>query len=129
MPDPQTEKIIAAAIAVHSHLGPGLLESAYVECLARELAARSIHFQREVPLPVYYRGELVSVRYQLDLLVYDDVVVECKSVEKVIDVHKAQLLTYLRLGGWTRGLLINFNSAHVVDGIHRIVNRWSPING
>jgi GxxExxY protein len=126
MLDRQTERIIAAAIEVHAHLGPGLLESAYVECLAMELSARGIQFRREVPLPIHYRGMVISVRYRLDLLVYGDIVVECKSVERVAEVHKAQLLTYLRLGGWSRGLLVNFNSAHVVDGIHRVVNRWSP---
>ncbi|HKS04808.1 MAG TPA: GxxExxY protein [Gemmatimonadaceae bacterium] len=126
MIDRQTERIIAAAIEVHRHLGPGLLESAYVECLVRELTIRGIPFQREVPLPVRYRGVLVDVRYKLDLLVYGDVVVECKSVERLAGVHKAQVLTYLRLGEWSRGLLINFNCAQLVDGVRRVVNRWSP---
>jgi len=116
-----TEAVIGAAIEVHRALGPGLLESAYEECLCRELALRRIPFERQRPLPVEYKGALLDCGYRLDLLVADRVVVEVKSVEIVLPIHEAQLLTYLRLGGWKVGLLINFNVPILKRGIHRKV--------
>lgn len=114
-----TEQIIGAAIDVHRALGPGLLESAYEECLCRELALRSIPFERQRPLPVEYKGVRVDCGYRLDLLVANSVVVEIKSVSAIEPVHEAQLLTYLKLGGWKLGLLINFNVPVLKDGIRR----------
>ncbi|MCP9446718.1 MAG: GxxExxY protein [Nitrospira sp.] len=114
-----TEQIIGAAIEVHEALGPGLLESAYEECMCRELALRQIRFDRQRPLPVEYKGVKLDCGYRLDLLVAEAVVVEIKAVEVIVPVHEAQLLTYLKLGGWKIGLLINFNVAVLKDGIRR----------
>jgi GxxExxY protein len=124
--DQETRAVIRAALEVHKRLGPGLLESAYVECLARELSLWRIPFEREVPLEIWYRSAPVAVRYRLDLVVRGDIVVEAKSLERLLPVHPAQLLTYLRLGGYSRGLLINFNVPRLSDGIRRVVNGWSP---
>ncbi len=117
--DPITHEIIGAAIAVHRVLGPGLLESAYQTCLARELTKRRVLFEREVPLPVIYDGDRLDCGYRLDLLVAGQVIVEAKCVESVAKIHLAQLLTYLRLSGVPRGLLINFNQVVLKDGIYR----------
>ena len=114
-----THAVIGAAIEVHRQLGPGLLESAYRECLCRELFLRGIPFEREKPLPLEYKGIHLECGYRMDLLVAGSVVVEIKSVEALAPVHDAQLLTYLRLGGWRVGLLINFNVAVLKTGIHR----------
>lgn len=114
-----TSAVIGAAIEVHRHLGPGLLESSYRECLCRELALRGIPFDREKPLPVEYKGIHLGCGYRMDLLVAGSVVVEVKSVEALAPIHDAQLLTYLRIGGWRVGLLINFNFAVLKSGIHR----------
>ena len=111
-----TEKIIGAAIEVHRALGPGLLESAYEECLCRELSLRRIAFQRQVPLPVEYKGVKLDCGYRLDLVIEDAVVLELKCVEHVLPVHEAQLLTYLKLTGKRIGLIINFNVATLVRG-------------
>ena len=116
-----TASVIGAAMEVHRKLGPGLLESAYNECLCRELALRNIPFERERPLPVEYKSIRLECGYRLDLLVAKKVVVEVKSVESLAPVHEAQLLTYLRLGGWTVGLLINFNVPILKQGIRRKV--------
>ena len=116
-----TGAIIGAAIEVHRQLGPGLLESAYLECLSRELVQRGIPFERQKPLPLEYKGVRLECGYRLDLLVAGCVVVEIKSLEALAPVHDAQLLTYLRLGGWRVGLLINFNVAVLKNGIHRKV--------
>ena len=116
-----TQEIIGAAIAVHRALGPGLLESAYQECLCQELALRGIPFERQVPLPLEYRGILCECGYRLDILVAGAVVVEVKSIEAIAPIHEAQLLTYLRLGGWKVGLLMNFNVVVLKDGIRRKV--------
>lgn len=116
-----TETIIGAAIEVHRALGPGLLESAYVKCLCHELTLRGIPFVRELPLPLEYKGIRLDCGYRIDLLVADAVVVEVKTVEKLIPVHEAQLLTYLRLGGWRVGLLMNFNSPVLKQGVRRLV--------
>ncbi len=114
-----TEQLIGAAIEVHKTLGPGLLESAYEECLCRELTLREISFARQRPLPVEYKGVKLDCGYRLDLLVAEAVVVEIKAVETIEPIHEAQLLTYLRLGGWKLGLLINFNVPVLKDGIRR----------
>ncbi len=116
-----TEAIIGAAIEVHRTIGPGLLESAYVQCLGHELALRQIPFQLELPLPVQYKGLKLDCGYRLDLVVADAVVVEVKSIDRITPLHEAQLLTYLRLGGWKAGLLINFNVPLLRDGIVRRV--------
>ena len=116
-----TYEIIGAAIEVHRTLGPGLLESSYRECLCRELSLRNIEFQRERGLPVQYKGIQLACGYRLDVLVADVVVVEIKAVEALSPIHDAQLLTYLRLGGWEVGLLINFNVVVLKDGIRRRV--------
>src|SRR5215204_1831873 len=114
-----TYETIGAAIEVHRTLGPGLLESSYRECLCRELSLRGIGFKREYGLPVQYKGIRLDCGYRIDILVADVVVVEIKAVEGLAPVHDAQLLTYLRLGGWKVGLLINFNVVVLKDGIHR----------
>ncbi|MBA2339069.1 MAG: GxxExxY protein [Pyrinomonadaceae bacterium] len=116
-----TQAVIGAAMEVHRQLGPGLLESAYAECLCRELILRGIPFERERALPVAYKGVRLECGYRLDLLVASCVVVEIKSVEALAPVHEAQLITYLRLGGWRVGLLINFNVPLLKDGIRRKV--------
>lgn len=116
-----TETIIGAAIEVHRNLGPGLLESAYEECLCHELKLRDMSFQRQVPLPVIYKGMRLDCGYRLDLLVNDEVVVELKAVDSLQPIHEAQLLTYLRLGGWNVGLLLNFNVPVLKYGIKRMV--------
>jgi len=100
-------------------LGPGLLESSYRECLCRELSLRNIQFQRECGLPLHYKGIRLDCGYRLDVLVADLVVIEIKAVEALAPIHDAQLLTYLRLGGWKVGLLINFNVVVLKDGIRR----------
>src|SRR5215218_2556999 len=116
-----TREIIGAAMEVHRHLGPGLLESAYRKCLMQELLLRGIPFNSELPLPLQYKGIQLESGYRLDLLVGDAVVVETKSVESLAKIHEAQLITYLRLGGWTVGLLINFNVVVLKNGIRRRV--------
>ena len=116
-----TREIIGAAIEVHRHLGPGLLESAYRRCLMQELSLRGISFESELPVPLQYKGMQLESGYRLDLLIRDAVVVETKSVEALAKVHEAQLLTYLRLGGWSVGLLINFNVEVLKNGIRRRV--------
>jgi len=117
----RTERIIGAAIEVHREVGPGLLESAYEECLAHEFSLRDIPFDRQRPLPVEYKGVNLECGYRLDLLVAGSVVVEVKSVNELEPIHEAQLLTYLKLGGWTVGLLMNFNVPVLKDGIQRII--------
>jgi len=116
-----SHEIIGAAIEVHRTLGPGLLESSYHECLCRELLVRDIPFEREKPLPLEYKGIRLECGYRIDILVAGLVVVEVKSVEALAPIHDAQLLTYLRLGGWKIGLLINFNVVLLKNGIHRRV--------
>ena len=116
-----SEAVIGAAIEVHRALGPGLLESAYLACLAHELKLRGIHFECERPLPVHYKGIALECGYKIDLLVEKMLVVELKAVEKLHPIHDAQLITYLRLGGWTVGLLLNFNVSVLKDGIRRRV--------
>lgn len=117
-----TEAIIGAAIEVHRHLGPGLLESAYEECLAEELSTRHIPFKRQLPLPVIYKGKKLDAGYKIDLLVNDEVVVELKTVDSIHPIHIAQALTYMRLGGWQVGLILNFNVVVLKNGIKRLAN-------
>jgi GxxExxY protein len=116
-----TESIIGAAIEVHRQLGPGLLESMYQECLCQELRIRGIPFVAQVELPITYKGIEIPGTYRIDLIVANEVVVELKSVERVLSVHEAQLLTYLRLTGKHLGLIINFNVPLLHRGILRRV--------
>ena len=116
-----TKEIIGSAIEVHRNLGPGLLESAYQQCLARELQLKEIPYRYEWPLPLDYKGLRMKCGYRVDILVADAVVVETKSIEAIAPVHEAQLLTYMRLGGWKVGLLINFNVLVLKNGIRRKV--------
>jgi GxxExxY protein len=116
-----TEAIIGAAIAVHRELGPGLFEVVYDECFSRELAIRGLKFKRQVHVPVSYKGITLDCAYRLDVLVEDTIVVELKAIEAIEPVHKAQLVTYLRLTGKPIGLLINFNVPVLVDGVVRRV--------
>ncbi len=109
-----TEKIIGAAIEVHRALGPGLVESAYEECLCRELSLRGVPLQRQVPLPVEYKGVKLDCGYRLDLIVQDQVILELKCVERLLPVHDAQLLTYLKLTRKRVGIILNFNVATLV---------------
>jgi len=118
--NPLTERIIGCCIAVHRALGPGLLESAYEQCLCRELEIEGLHFERQVPIRFDYRGTLVECGYRVDLVVCDQVVIELKSVEQFERVHLAQLLTYLKLGEYPMGLLINFNVASLRQGLRRV---------
>jgi len=123
--DKVTDKIIGAAIEIHRVLGPGLLESAYEECLCYELSQRQLQFRRQVGLPVTYKGIKLACGYKMDLLVDDLVIVELKTVETLLPVHSAQLLSYLRFSGKRVGLLINFNAAVLKSGSKRIVNQFS----
>jgi len=116
-----TETIIGAAIEVHRELGPGLLESAYEECFCHELHFRGLNFQRQVDLPIAYKGLKLDCGYRLDVVVENSVVIELKAIEQIRPIHHAQLLTYLRLSGRTVGLLINFNVAVLKNGIVRRV--------
>jgi GxxExxY protein len=123
--DPLTGEIIGAAIEVHRELGPGILESAYQECLCFELAIRGLSVERQVTLPVVYKTIKLDIGYRTDLIVENQVIVELKCVEKLIAIHDAQVLTYLRLSGLQRGLLINFQSQPLMRGIKRIVRNWT----
>src|SRR3954452_5949893 len=116
-----TEQIIGAAIEVHRELGPGLLESAYAECFCHELYLRGLHYQCQLDLPVVYKGLKLDCGYRLDVIVEDSVIIELKSVEQILPIHQAQLLTYLRLSGKKVGLIINFNVAVLKNGIIRRV--------
>ena len=117
-----TEKIIGAAMRVHSALGPGLLESTYHACLQYEFATVGLHFESQVKLPVVYREITLEVGYKIDFWVENAVIVEIKAVEKLLPIHFAQVLTYLKLRPSSVGLLINFNVAHLRSGIRRVVN-------
>ena len=118
-----SEQIIGAAIDVHRELGPGLLESTYEECLCYELSVRRIAFERQKALPITYKSIRMDCGYRLDLLIENCVIVEIKAVEEVCKVHEAQLLSYLRTGGWPLGFIINFNVTRLIDGIMRRVGR------
>ena len=120
-----SSKIIGAAIEVHKTLGPGLLESAYEECLCHELNIQGLLFEKQNPLTIYYKGKKLDCGYRLDIVVEKAVIIELKSCEKVEPIHKAQLLTYLKLSGLNLGLILNFNVPLMRDGIVRIVNEFS----
>ncbi|CAB1056388.1 hypothetical protein D1BOALGB6SA_1124 [Olavius sp. associated proteobacterium Delta 1] len=117
-----SSKIIGAAIEVHKALGPGLLESAYEECLCHELKLRGLTFDRQKNLPVVYKGKKLDCGYRLDIFVKEAIIIELKSCEKIEPIHRAQLLTYLKLSRLSLGLLLNFNVPVMRDGIVRIVN-------
>jgi GxxExxY protein len=115
-----TELVIGCAIEVHKHLGPGLLESSYEVCLLKELQLRGVDVLRQVELPISYKGLDLGVGYRLDIIVPGALIIELKAVDKLAPIHTAQLLTYLKLSGIKTGLLINFNTAKLVDGIKRV---------
>ena len=121
-----TGSIVDAAMKVHSALGPGLLESVYEKCLKHELIKRKLRVESQLWVPVIYDGIEIEGGYKIDLLVENQVVVELKVVEQLLDVHKAQLLSYLKLANKPVGLLINFNVVHLRDGIRRLVNHYQP---
>jgi GxxExxY protein len=119
-----TRRIIGAAMHVHTALGAGLLESTYSACLCHEFLSRGMQFEHQVRLPVAYNGITVDAGYRIDFLVENCVIVELKAVEKLLPIHKAQLLTYLKLSGHRVGLLINFNVPHLRQGIKHVVNGY-----
>lgn len=116
-----TEKVIGSAIKVHSELGPGLLESAYEECLYFELNKSGLHAEKQKPLPLKYYDVVLECGYRVDLLIENKLIVEIKACESLTDVHKAQVLTYLKLSGCKLGLLINFNVTKLVNGVRRLI--------
>jgi len=117
-----SEKIIGCAIEVHKALGPGLLESAYEECLFYEIRQTGLKVEKQKPLPLIYKEVKLEVGYRLDLVVENKVIIEVKSVEALNDIHTAQVLTYLKISGYKLGLLMNFNVLRVKEGIKRLVN-------
>ncbi|NQT65605.1 MAG: GxxExxY protein [FCB group bacterium] len=119
-----SKQILDAAIEVHKQLGPGLLESVYEYCLCKELELRKIKYKRQVKIPIFYKNEPVGSDYIIDILVEDELILELKAVEKVLPVHKAQLLSYLRLTDKRLGILINFNVPRLVDGWERVINGY-----
>ncbi len=119
--DNLSNKIIGLAIEVHKELGPGLLENTYKQCFAYELSQSQINFQMEVELPVVYKKINISCGYRIDLLIEDTIIIELKSVEKLLPIHKAQLLTYMKLADKSIGLLMNFNTKILKEGIKRFV--------
>jgi len=119
--DPRTGAIIGAAIEVHRHLGPGLLESAYEICLCRELQVLGLAFKCQIELPVSYKGLKLDCGYRIDLIVENEVLLELKAVEKILSIHQAQLLNYMKLSGIRKGPLINFNVPHLTQGVGRRV--------
>lgn len=121
-------QIIKGAIEVHKQLGPGLLESTYEGCLIYELVDSGLSVQSQVPFPVKYKGKLIDIGYRVDLLVEGIVVVELKSVERLLPIHSAQILTYLKLSDLKVGLLINFNAQKIKDGIRRFINTREASN-
>jgi len=118
-----TELVIGAGIEVHRHLGPGLMESAYEECLCEELSLLGIQFERQVALPVLYKGKKLDCGYRMDIVVVNSILVELKAVEKLLPIHQAQLMTYLKLSKLPVGLLMNFNVPVLKDGIKRVIFR------
>ena len=120
--DPLTGIILKSAFEVHSQLGPGLLESAYEQCLCHELLLREASFVRQKSIPVVYKGQRVDCGYRADVIVEDAVIIEVKAIEKLMPIHSAQLLTYLKLTNLKTGLLLNFNVVSLKDGIKRMAN-------
>lgn len=123
-PHPLSDHVIGAAIEVHRAIGPGLLESAYDQCLAYELASRGVGFRRQIPLPVIYKGVSISCGYRVDYIIENEVLVELKAADRLLAIHHAQVLTYLRLLKLRRALLINFNVPRLVDGVKSVLNGW-----
>ena len=119
--DKLSEKVIGCAIEVHRHLGPGLLESTYEQCLARELSINQISFELQCPLPVLYKGIHLDCGYRVDLLIEKQLIIELKAVAELLPVHNAQILTYMKLSNISIGLLINFNEELLKNGINRFV--------
>lgn len=119
-----SKRVIGAAIEVHKQLGPGLLESSYEACLAYELKQQGLNIKTQVALPIVYKEVKLNAGYRIDILVENKVIIELKAVDSLADIHKAQLLTYLKLKNLKLGLLINFNSVKVVDGVKRIINGY-----
>jgi GxxExxY protein len=119
-----SSKTIGAAIEVHKHLGPGLLESAYEECLCHELGLRSVSYQRQKELPIHYKSRKLDCGYRLDVVVENALILELKACTRIEPIHEAQLLTYLKLSGFRLGLLINFNVPVLKNGIKRILNGY-----
>ncbi|MEZ5338131.1 MAG: GxxExxY protein [bacterium] len=124
--DQLSAAVIGAAMEVHKRIGPGLLESIYSSCLAHELHLRGMSFRLESELPVQYKGVKIAANLRADMIVENELILELKSIAKVEPVHKAQLLSYLRMSGLARGLLINFNVAVLRDGIFRVANNYRP---
>ena len=122
--DEISDAVIGACIEIHKHLGPGLLESAYEECLCHELSVRGIPFERQKPLPITYKSVRLDCGYRIDLLVAEKLIVELKAVEELLPIHEAQLLTYLKLSNLPFGLLINFHVPVLKHGLKRIVNSF-----
>jgi GxxExxY protein len=120
--NPISQRVIGAAIEVHRHLGPGLLESSYHACLGRELELREVSYRSQVVLPLEYKGIQIAKGYVIDLLIGDSLIVEIKSVDKLLPIHSSQLMTYLRLQRASSGLLINFNVQTLFRGIRRILH-------
>ncbi len=120
--DELTREIIGAAIDVHRLLGPGLLESTYEECLAFELQDRGMKFQRQLEIPIRYKGRQLKIGYRIDLLIDRQIIVELKSVQSIEPIHEAQLLTYLKLSNKRCGLLLNFNVPMMKQGVRRLLN-------
>jgi len=119
--DSLSNRVIGLALEVHRHLGPGLLESTYAQCLAHELSLAGIRFKKEWPLPVEYKGLKLDCGFRVDFLIDDELILEIKSVEKLLGIHDAQLLTYMKLSRIKTGLLINFNTVLLRQGIRRLV--------
>lgn len=117
-----TKNIIGAAIEVHRTLGPGLLESTYEACLFYELEQMGLYVERQVELPIKYKNVSLETGYRIDLIVENDVIVELKSVKELLPVHTAQIITYLKISNKSKGLLMNFNEARLIDGVKRITN-------
>jgi GxxExxY protein len=117
----RSERVIGLAIEVHRHLGPGLLESAYEACLRYELGQAALPYQQQVPLPIRYKEVRLDCGYRMDLVVGEELIVEVKAVERLLPIHEAQMLTYLRLSGISVGLLMNFNAATLRQGLRRMV--------
>ena len=118
--DPLTHKVIGCAIEVHRLLGPGLLESAYHECLARELSLAEMQFRSQVSMPIQYKGCKLDCGYRLDFLIEDSLILELKSVEYILGIHEAQIITYMKLAGVSSGLILNFNVTVLRAGIRRL---------
>jgi GxxExxY protein len=120
--NPLSKEVVDAAVRVHTQLGPGLLESAYEGCLAQELRLRGLHVQTQLAVPVFYEGVKIDVGYRIDLMVEDLIVIEVKSVETLLPVHEAQVITYLKLSGKRLGFLMNFNVRLMKVGLRRFAN-------